>query len=173
VRFTSARTCFEETAHFHYYLTRFEGIHASIVSIWNQIEARALKHKAPTEEMNKRFFELHLELIKKLKKAREGSNYDWSSWFRKKAESRKLDMAFTVKEHEVVRKTHINACIEELNKKQQLDATEIYGLLCEMVHPNFGSNTLVIATREKLSDVAGNVVLSSHPKNLEAAAWFF
>jgi hypothetical protein len=114
-----------------------------------------------------------LELIKKLKKAREGSNYDWSSWFRKKAESRKLDMAFTVKEHEVVRKTHINACIEELNKKQQLDATEIYGLLCEMVHPNFGSNTLVIATREKLSDVAGNVVLSSHPKNLEAAAWFF
>jgi hypothetical protein len=42
-----------------------------------------------------------------------------------------------------------------------------------MVHQNFGSNTLVIVTRNRIDDLVGEVVLSSSPKNVEAAAWFF
>ena len=72
-----------------------------------------------------------------------------------------------------MRKTHICDCIEALDQKSQLKATEMYDLLSEMVHPNFGSNSLVIVTRNRVSEVVGEVVLSSNPKTVEAAAWFY
>ena len=44
----------------------------------------------------------------------------------------------------------------------------------EMVHPNCGSNTLVIVTRKLTSNLAGEAVLSSNAKKYERGrAWFF
>jgi hypothetical protein len=63
--------------------------------------------------------------------------------------------------------------VDELKKKKQMDAIQIYDLLCDMVHPNFGSNALIISTRERIDDLAGNIVLARHPKHREVAAWFF
>ena len=77
-----------------------------------------------------------------------------------------------IDDHNVLRKTHINKCVSALNDSK-LKATEMYGLLSEMVHPNFGSNSLVIVTRNRFNDAFGEVVLSSNPRNIEAAAWFF
>jgi hypothetical protein len=172
--FACARTCFEETAHFHYYLVKLEVTHSTILNVWKQIEARSSKNRMPTKEINERFVALHLELLQKLKKAREGSDYDWSGWFGRRIGQREFAMSSTVREHDVIRKTHISDCMDELDQKKQLNATEIYALLCEMVHPNFGANTLILSTRkEVMSGVAGNVTLASHPKNLEAASWFF
>lgn len=71
------------------------------------------------------------------------------------------------------RKTHINSCIEAVEKKHKIKIDKYYDILCDLVHPNFGSNTFVVVTREDLGDQIGNVELSYAPKNAEAATWFF
>ncbi|MBR0703440.1 hypothetical protein JQ599_26290 [Bradyrhizobium diazoefficiens] len=109
-------------------------------------------------------------------KAVQGSDFDWKGWFQQTAERYELprvDIVELVGEHTEMRKTHICDCIEALDQKSQLRAAEMYNLLSEMVHPNFGSNSLVIVTRKRVSEVVGEVVLSNNPKTVEAAAWFF
>ena len=117
-----------------------------------------------------------LEIVQRAAKAIQGSDYNWDGWFREKlgeVEVEQVDISKEAASHTKFRKTHINVCIEELEKRSQLSANQVYNLLSEMVHPNFGSNTLVIVTRNRTSDLAGEAVLSSNPKNVEAAAWFF
>jgi len=42
-----------------------------------------------------------------------------------------------------------------------------------MVHPNYGSNSLVIFSREKHSSIFGDITLSPNPKNTESLGWFY
>lgn len=174
--FSCARAMFEEMAHFHFYLTKSESSHASMVKLAQQEEPQARRGKPPSSEWNKKFITEQLELVKKLAKALEGSDFDWNNWFQQYAEHPDVPadvIAKLVERHSGPRKTHINDCLDVLEKKSEMKAHAIYDLLSEMVHPNFGSNTLVILTRRRVNDTFGEVVLSSNPKNDEAAAWFF
>jgi hypothetical protein len=143
------------------------------VQLAEQEAPRARKGRPSTEDWKRKFVASQLELVTRVVKAVQGSDFDWNGWYRQKAKRYDVDIAKLVGDHTEMRKTHINDCIEALNKKSQLKATEVYDLLCEMVHPNFGSNSLVIVSRNRVNEVFGEAVLSSNPKNVEAAAWFF
>jgi hypothetical protein len=174
--FSCARAMFEEMAYFHFFLLRIEASHLKSIHLFDQEAPRIRKGKAPPEDWNRKVIASQLELIKRVAKAVQGSDFDWKGWFQQTAERYELpdvDIAELVGEHTEMRKTHINDCLEALDKKSQLKATEMYNLLSEMVHPNFGSNSLVVVTRNRVSEVVGEVVLSSNPKTVEAAAWFF
>jgi hypothetical protein len=173
--FSCARSMFEEMAHFHFFLVRIEASHLKAFQLAEQEAPRTGKGKLPSEDWNRKFIESQLEIIKKVTRAVQGSDFDWTGWFRQTAESYEVpevDVAKLVGEHTEMRKTHINDCLEALDKKSPLKASEMYNLLSEMVHPNFGFNSLVIVTRTRDSEFAGEAVLSSNPKTVEAAAWF-
>lgn len=108
-----------------------------------------------------------------MQKSLEGSDYNWKGWREQLATDNGLDLNAFVSEHKVIRKTHINDCIEGLEKRKGMAVKDIYDFLSEMVHPNYGSNTLVVLTRNRMNDISGDLILSSCPKNAEAAAWFF
>ena len=174
--FSCARSMFEEMAHFHFFLLRIEASHLKAVQLTEQEAPRSRKGSLPSDNWNRKFIASQLEIIKRLAKAVQGSDFDWKGWYRQTAESYEMpdvDIVKLVGEHTEMRKTHINDCLDALDKKSQLKATEMYNLLSEMVHPNFGSNSLVIVTRNRVSEVVGEAVLSSNPKTVEAAAWFF
>jgi hypothetical protein len=176
VAFSCARAMFEEVAHFHFHLVRIEASHAKAAQLWKQAAPGFLRRKPPSENWTKSFVTALLEIVHKAVKSIQGSDYDWNGWFQHQLgniEVKTVDISEQITSHAEFRKTHINDCLSELEKKSQLNATKVYSLLSEMVHPNFGSNTLVIATRNRVSDLAGDVVLSRNPRNVEAAAWFF
>jgi hypothetical protein len=174
--FSCLRGMFEEMAHFHFFLVRIEAGHEKVISLWEQGEPRFAKGKPPTEDWTRNYITVLLEIVQRALKAIQGSDYDWKGWFRQALERAgvtEVDISSQIASHTEMRKTHINDCLAELEKKYQLHANDVYGLLSEMVHPNFGSNTLVIVTRNRINDLVGEAVLSSNPKNVEAAAWFF
>ena len=174
--FSCARAMFEEMAHFHFYLTKIDSSHASLAKLAQQAEPQVRKGKPPSSELNKKFVMEQLGLVAKLAKALEGSDFDWNNLFRRSAEHSDAPqdvIAKLVKEHSGPRRLHINDCLDVLEKKSEMKAHAIYDLFSEMVHPNFGSNTLVILTRRRANDTFGEVVLSSNPKDEESAAWFF
>lgn len=174
--FSCVRGMFEEMAHFHFFLVRIEASHEKAAHLWRQAEPRFLKGRPPTDDWTRNFLTALLEILQRALKAIQGSDYDWKGWFRQALanfEVPEVEVSTQVASHTEMRKTHINDCLAELEKKSQLDATCVYNLLSEMVHPNFGSNTLVIVTRNRINDLVGEAVLSSNPKNVEAAAWFF
>lgn len=171
-----ARAMFEEMAHFHFFLDRIEISNKKAEKLVDQEASRLRKGKQPPEVWIKKFVAALLEIVERATKAIQGSDYDWKGWYGKVAEKYGItqeEIFAKIASHADVRKTHINDCLSSLEKEPGIDAKEVYDLLSEMVHPNFGSNTLVISTRKKINDVYGDVVFSSAPKNTEAAAWFF
>lgn len=134
------------------------------------------KGRRPTEDWIKKYMSCQLEIIRQAKRAVEGSDYDWRGWdahILGELGVAEVDISAKIRTHSQPRKTHINDCLRSLEETSQLKANDVYALLSEMVHPNFGSNTLVVVARNKMSDFHGEAILASNPKNVEAAAWFF
>jgi hypothetical protein len=137
-----------------------------VVKLFDQEAPRVRKGKAPSEDWSRKVIASQLEILKRVAKAVQGSDFNWKGWFQQTVERYEMpdvDMADLVGEHTEMRKTHINDCLDVLDQTSHLKASEMYALLSEMVHPNFGSNSLVIVTRSRVSDVVGEVVLSSNP----------
>ena len=171
-----ARAMFEELAHFHYYLIRTEASSKRALYLYKREEGRIRKGKQPTYEWKRSFFEARYELIERLLRSRQGSDYDWNGLYKSMLRDHgmsELEIENWLQKRKNSRKTHINDGIESIVKAKKFNAEHVYDLLSELVHPNFGSNTLVVVTRDKIDDVRGNVILSDAPKNVEAAAWIF
>lgn len=171
---TCLRNIFEEVAHFDLYLSRIDRS-ASKISQLEKNEAKRIRQgKRPPEKWIKDYITCDLDIIQNLEKAIQGSDFDWRSWLQRclvdtQAESVDLEIL----KHSESRKTHINDCIASMEKTHKKKFSPHYDLLSDMVHPNFGSNTLVIITREKFTDMFGRVSMAGSIKNQEAACWFF
>jgi hypothetical protein len=100
------------------------------------------------------------ETMKLLARAVNGSNFPWEKHL---GSQYKKNNAKYLNAQEAIRET---------GKKLKTPFCEHYNILSEMVHPNFGSNTLVIHTRERENDQAFEIVLGEgkHPDGL---LWFF
>ena len=167
-----ARSIFEELAHMHYFLTRNEASYNDLTAVVDREAQRFKKGKPPAEQWKKDFLSLELQTIQRLIKSLEGSDFDWNELMRQLVSPDNVNIYEQIIRRDTIRKTHINDCIDSLEKKG-LAAKRIYDLLSEMVHPNFGSNSLVIATRNRINEFSGNILLTGCPRNVEAAAWFF
>ena len=168
------RGLFEQICHFDFYLDRLEKAARKTVTLWQNERKNILKGKMPGEKWRAAYTQSQIGIIGDTLKAMRGSDYDWKSWLSEavQAAGSPADDQDDLP-HEMERKTHVNSAREAVEKKHKIKLDRYYDILCDLVHPNFGSNTLVVVTREHLGDQLGNVELSHSPKNIEAAAWFF
>lgn len=168
------RSIFEEVAHFDFYLSRIDRSVAKISQLEKNEAKRIKQGKHPPEKWVQDYITCDLDIIQNLEKAIHGSDFDWRSWIERcLTESQSESVNLTILKHSESRKTHINDCIANMEKKHKKKFFPLYDLLCDMVHPNFGSNTLVIITREKFTETFGRVSMADTIKNQEAACWFF
>lgn len=170
---SSCRGLFEQICHFDFYLTKLEKAARTTITLWNNERKNILKGKMPGEKWRVSYAQSQIGIIEDTLKAMRGSDYDWKSWRLEALEAAGSPANEEELPHEMERKTHVNSAREAVAKRHKLSLDRHYAILCDLVHPNFGSNTLVVVTREHLGDQLGNVQLSSTPKNTEAAAWFF
>jgi hypothetical protein len=169
-----SRGLFEQICHFDFYLSRLERVTQKTITLWQDERKNILKGKMPSEKWRVSYVQSQLEIIQYALKAMRGSDYDWKAWLMQALQSagNPVDSPDRLPQ-EFDRKTHINSCIEAVEKRHKVKIERYYDILCDLVHPNFGSNTLVVVTREDLGDQIGHVELSYAPRNAEAAAWFF
>jgi hypothetical protein len=168
------RSIFEEIAHFDYFHSRLEKIVHKISQLEKNEGKRIRQGKQPSEKWIKDYIECDLNLIRSLEKALQGSDFDWSAWLSQKLdEGQKLDVNTEEALRSKSRKTHVNDCIENMEVVHKKPFKHHYDILCDMVHPNFGSNTLVVVSRQKFNELFGRVWLSSKSAKQEAACWFF
>lgn len=172
VAFVCARAMFEEAAHFHYFLDRVEFSFKKAQAVATREGSNLRGNKMSSANAPREYLEAHITLLKVIRKALEGTDYDWKGWYERVAKESGVD-ASDLAQRDTIRKTHVNDCIRFLEERRGIPAVKMYDLFCEMVHPNFGSGTLVVSTRKRVNDVVGELVLSSSPRNAEAARWFF
>lgn len=169
-----SRGLFEQICHFDFYLGKLERAARKTMTLWQNERKNIMRGKMPGEKWRVAYAQSQIGILQDALKAMRGSDYDWKAWI---AEA--LETAGTPAReedelpHEMERKTHVNSAREAVEKRHKIKLERYYDILCDLVHPNFGSNSLVVVTREHLGDRLGHVELSHTPKNAEAAAWFF
>lgn len=171
---TCLRSMFEEIAHFDLYFSKIDRNIKKIEQLEKNEAKRIRQGKVPSEKWIKDYITCDLDIIQNIEKAVQGSDFDWSSWLnRTLKEFRSGTDETEAFKQSSSRKTHINDCIAHIEKRHKKPFRAYYDLLSEMVHPNFGSNTLVIVTREKMTEMFGRVWLAGAIREREAASWFF
>lgn len=168
------RNMFEEIAHHDFYLSRIERSTKKIAQLEKNEAKRIRQGKRPSDKWIKDYISCDLEIIKNIEKAVQGSDFDWTSWLRQSLkELHDEGLASEVFNQSESKKTHVNDCIAHMEKSHKKPFSAYYNILSEMVHPNFGSNTLVIKSREKFDQTFGRVWLAGVIRQQEAACWFF
>lgn len=171
---TCLRNMFEEIAHYDFYLSRIERNVKKIGQLEKNEAKRIRQGKRPPDKWIKDYISCDLEIMRNIEKAVQGSDFDWASWIRQRLkELHDEGLASEVFKQSESRKTHVNDCISQMEKTHKKPFSAYYNILSEMVHPNFGSNTLVIKTREKFNQTFGRVWLAGAIQQKEAACWFF
>ena len=170
------RSMFEEVLHFSYFLKRL----ATKTKYLNEISKHAgnkLKKGGQADHnFSEKTFQTFFDIWTLLEKSLHGTDFDWKEWHKDVAErylSENISQELPQFDTTLPRKTHMDKLVVDFEKKTKIRASLYYDLLSEMVHPNGGSNKLVISTRNKLDEMRGDLVLSATPKNLESAAFFF
>lgn len=170
------RSIYEEISYFHYFGKRVTVNSEKTETLIRNEKQNLLRGKQPEKIWIKNYIELQLNTLEQLQKALEGSDYDWISiqnQIYKNYEATSEHSHVENKNNPRPRKTHINDCLRAIEKAEGIPALAQYAVLSEMVHPNFGSNTLVLYSRNKHNHIAGDITLSPKPKNTESLVWFF
>ena len=157
----------EELAHYAYFARRLKVLREKLYKVSNPPKKKGRPYKKWLE----RFIADLLEIISLMQRAVQGSGFNWNGWLQELHDQH--GVGENSLEFKQIRKTHINDCIRDLAKHSNLPVEKYYSIFSEMVHPNWGSHMLVIDTRIRVDDLRGDLVLSSHPKNIEAAGFFF
>lgn len=171
---TCLRNMFEEIAHFDFYLSRIERNVRKIDQLERNEAKRIRQGKRPPDKWIKDYISCELEIIKNIEKSVQGSDFDWASWIgRILKELHNEGLSSEVVKQSESRKTHVNDCISHMEKTHKKPYSAYYDILSEMVHPNFGSNTLVVKTRERFNQTFGRLWMAGSIQHHEAACWFF
>jgi hypothetical protein len=80
---------------------------------------------------------------------------------------------FSQENHDVGKLNTLTA-IQFMTKKTEINFEEIYDFFSEMIHPNFGSHTLVVKKRIVLDGgIASDVHFGDMDRDFEQTLWFF
>ena len=115
----------------------------------------------------KRLGNLVDEFQKQLEKANYGTSYDWKKKMEKDA-GKELNF-----QNPESNKLNTLTAIQEMSEDTNVDFREIYDFFSEMIHPNFGSHTLVVKTRKQVDELCSEVTIGELDKDIEQARWFF
>lgn len=119
------------------------------------------------EKWAKRMATLIDEFYKLLRKANYGSSFDWKTKMEKVA---KKELSL---QNPKTTKLHTHDAIKEMSKHAKVDFKEIYDFFSEMIHPNFGSHTLVVKSKKKIDELAADITIGELERDIEQARWFF
>jgi hypothetical protein len=170
------RSIFEEVLHFSYFLKRFATKTEYLHELTKHEKNKLKKERQISSNFSEKTFETFFDIWKLLEKSVHGSDFDWKKFHEEVAgryRSENIRQELLQINTTAPRKTHMGKLVEDFEKRTKVRASFYYGLLSEMVHPNGGSNKLVVSTRKKIDALRGDLVLSATPKNFEAAAFFF
>src|SRR5690554_418516 len=170
------RSIYEEISYFHFFCKKVTINSGKTENLIKNEKKNILKGKQPGKKWVTNYIECQLNTITQLQKGLEGSDCDWIGL--KNEIYKTYDVApgesHTDNGNETrPRKTHINDCLRSIEKTDKIPALSQYEILSEMVHPNYGSNTLVLFSRDKHNNITGDITLSPNPKNTESLAWFY
>jgi hypothetical protein len=169
------RNIFEEVLHFSYFLKRLATKVKYLDEITKHEVNKLNKGRRIGVDFSEKTINKFFEMWTSLDKSVHGSDFDWKEFYEELADRyRSEDIRNEIKQirAETPRKTHIGKLIEDFEKKTKVRASFYYSLFSEMVHPNGGSNKLVVSTRKKIDALRGDLIISATPKNPEAAAFF-
>jgi hypothetical protein len=133
------------------------------------IESEKIKlNTLEREKWGKRLGNLSIEFITQLTKSNFGTSYDWKTWVHDH-----YGEEFSQENHDVGKLNTLTA-IQFMTKKTEINFEEIYDFFSEMIHPNFGSHTLVVKKRIVLDGgIASDVHFGDMDRDFEQTLWFF
>lgn len=151
-----SRSVIEEVAFFFFFLRRIEESSPKIIQSLKNAKRGRINTQKWSEEISQRFF----DVFSNLDRATRGSSYDWSK------------LHNSLEGSQLPNKINILECVRDLADRSELPIVDYYTLFSEMVHPNFGSHTMVIKTRIPVSNQIGQIVIGE-TSNMESSMWFF
>ncbi|EED34213.1 hypothetical protein NOR51B_150 [Luminiphilus syltensis NOR5-1B] len=164
------RSFFEEVASFNYHLQKVTPLTKETSSLLQSMGKSVSKKNKLHKGWSEKFIKTQVSNLEKLSTSLHGGADEWVRYVKQKRNPSRLQSESAGPQFSPT--VHINDCIRSLKKTGWQDAMEVYSLLSELVHPNFGASTLVVASRKRLNEKCGDVILSTRPKNREAATWF-
>lgn len=151
-----SRSIIEEVSFFFYFLRRVEDASPKIIQSLKNAKRGKIDAEQWSNEISTKFF----DVFSNLDRATRGSSYDWSK------------LHHSLEGSQLPNKINVLECVRDLTRKSKIPIEDYYTLFSEMAHPNFGSHTMVIKTRVRVSDQFGQVVIGE-TTNLESSLWFF
>ena len=146
------RGILEELAHYGYFARRLQQRRRVLDKTSNPPKKKGQAYVKWFEKLSGEL----MEIVTLMRRAVHGSDYDWSSWFKNIYSEH--GVLISEDETSEIKKLHINDCLRDLEKKTKSPIVAYYDLLSEMVHPNRGSQMLVIDSRIRIDDLRGDLI---------------
>lgn len=156
-----ARSILEISSCAHFILRRLQ---AKFVEISN-VAASYAKTKSADHiaKMRTEFLTKIYEAFSTLHRANRASGFPWSEHFER--------FGVELKDASFGKALHTNTCIEDVSKAYKLPLESCYAILSEFVHPNFGSKTLLVGSREPINTAMDRLKIGSVNRE-EKCLWF-
>ena len=171
---TCLRCLLEETVHFDYFLSRIGKQVEKISKLYQDESETFRQEKEPSEKWQHELAECQLKIVALTAKSVEGSNFNWEEY----VETLRVVVEFDRDNPDIRMENsddgiNILTCIQDSTKRHNIVFNEHYKVLSELCHPNFGSNTFVVESKEEVLDNLGVVQFSHQIKTAEVAKRFF
>jgi hypothetical protein len=169
-----ARAIFEHAACFHFFFIKIEENRRKGKQLAQMQRKNIRKGNNPPSDWIDKAMRNLLEHIQICYKSVSGGDFDWKKYLDSIATPEAIDLLNekqpTNQNSSFSGKTHTNKCIEKLPKIER-GFVYWYGALCDLVHPNIGSNFMVTDVRESHSQFTVDTTVTDLPKNGDAIFW--
>lgn len=127
-------------------------------------EATKTKSEVEQQKIIAKHYEILYEIFSLVYRANSASSIDWAVHLKQ--------FGFKEKLPEPSKPIHVNTAIADIEKVSKLPLMKVYALMSEFVHPNFGSKTLVINTKQPYQECMDVLILGDNAGNHEAALFY-
>lgn len=145
----------------HFILRRLKSKFSEVYNV--AVSFATSKSTSHIEKMRIEFLTKLYEAFSYLHRANRASSFPWAEHFERFGVE--LDNASFGKA------LHTNTCIEDISKAYKLPIESCYAVLSEFVHPNFGSKTLLVGSRETINGSMDRLKIGSVNRE-EKCLWF-
>lgn len=156
-----ARSILEICSCAHYILRRLQSKFVEISKVAASFAAS--KSVSHIDKMSNEFLTKIYEAFSYLHRANRASSFPWAAHFER--------YGVELNEASFGKALHTGTCIEDISKAYKLPIENCYAILSEFVHPNFGSRTLLVGTREPINATMDKLRIGS-VKREEKCLWF-
>ena len=156
-----ARSVLEICSCAHYTLRRLQSKFVEISKVaMNLARTKSPSHiAAGRKDLLKKMY----EAFEYLHRANRPSNFPWADHLER--------FGVKINEDSFEKALHTNDCIKDISKASKLPIENCYSILSEFVHPNFGSKTLLVGSRQPINEAMDRLKIGSVSRE-EKCLWF-